>query len=209
MRVYLKYILQLFILIGFSLSHAGPREDFFRAVDVDADRVVTGLLKQGFDPNTLDDKGQVGLFVALRGGAVKAAQALLADPRTEIDHANAHGETPLMMAALRGQTDMVRTLLDRGAQVNRSGWTPLHYAASGGDPALVALLLDRGAAIDALSPNGTTPLMMAARYGAIDSADLLLRRGANARLRNQRGMDAADFAAGAGRDALAARLKPR
>jgi len=209
MRNYFKYVLQLIVLSGVSLAYAGPKEDFFHAVDVDAAQVVTGLLKQGFDPNTPDDKGQIGLYLALRGGSLKSAQVLLADPRTEIDHANDHGETPLMMAALRGQTDMVRALLDRGARLNRSGWTPLHYAASGGDPALVALLLDRGAEIDALSPNGTTPLMMAARYGAIDSADLLLKRGANPRLRNQRGMDAAEFAAGAGRDTLADRLKPR
>ncbi|MNC96496.1 Ankyrin repeats (3 copies) [compost metagenome] len=74
---------------------------------------------------------------------------------------------------------------------------------------MVELLLARGAPIDARSPNGTTPLMMAARYGAIDAADLLARRGADRTLRNDRGLNAADFAAGAGRDDLAQRLQPR
>ena len=87
--------------------------------------------------------------------------------------------------------------------------TPLHYAASGSSTELVALLLKEGALIDARSPNGTTPLMMAARYGAIDSADLLLKGGADAALVNERGMTAADFVAGAGREALAARLRLR
>jgi uncharacterized protein len=83
----------------------------------------------------------------------------------------------------------------------------LHYAASGPEPKLLAWLLDQGAAIDAPSPNRTTALMMAARYGAIDGADLLLARGANARLRNDRELSAADFARMAGREALAARLE--
>jgi ankyrin repeat protein len=66
--------------------------------------------------------------------------------------------------------------------------------------------LDKGATIEALSPNRSTPLMMAARYGSEASVDLLLARGANTRLRNDRDMNAADFARSAGRDALAARL---
>jgi ankyrin repeat protein len=49
--------------------------------------------------------------------------------------------------------------------------------------------------------------MMAARYGALDAAPLLLKRGANPALRNQVGLSAADFARGAERDALAARLE--
>jgi uncharacterized protein len=49
--------------------------------------------------------------------------------------------------------------------------------------------------------------MMAARYGNPDAATLLLARGANARLRNERGLTAADFASGAGREALAQRLQ--
>lgn len=209
MRSYLKYVIYLVALIGVSVSHAGPKEDFFRAMEIDAPNVVSGLLAQGFDPNTRDDQGQVGLYLALRGESLRAAALLLAHPRTDIDAVNDAGETPLMMAALRGQLDVARQLLDRGARVNREGWAPLHYAASGSGVDVVKLLLARGAAIDAESPNGTTPLMMAARYGAIDAADLLLQRGADPKRRNQRGLTAADFAQGAGREALAARLQPR
>ena len=96
-----------------------------------------------------------------------------------------------MMAALRGQLDWARRLLERGAKVHQAGWSPLHYAATGPEPKIVALLLDRGAPIDAPSPNRTTPLMMAARYGAEASVDLLLARGADKRLRNDRDLDAA------------------
>jgi ankyrin repeat protein len=80
-------------------------------------------------------------------------------------------------------------------------------AQSGPQPKLLSLLLDKGAAIDALSPNGTTPLMMAARYGNEDGAHLLLAKGANAKLRNEKGLTAADFARTGGREALAAKLE--
>lgn len=209
MRNYLKLIGYLAVAAHFSTASAADARDLFKAVEIDAPHLVTQALRGGVDPNVRDDKGQVPLFVALRGESLKAAEALLADPRVDPDAANAHGETPLMMAAMRGQVDWVRLLLQRGAAVNREGWTPLHYAASGPSAAVVQLLLDRGAAIDARSPNGSTPLMMAARYGAIDSADLLLARGADTTLRNQRELTAADFAAAAGRESLEKRLRPR
>jgi ankyrin repeat protein len=131
---------------------------------------------------------------------------LLAHPELKADAANTTEETPLMMAALRGELEPARRLLERGASLERPGWTPLHYAASGPNPALVKLLLDRGSPIDARSPNGTTPLMMAARYGAEESAALLLERGADVGLRNQLDLAAADFARAVGREALARRL---
>jgi ankyrin repeat protein len=209
MRVNFKKVIYLFIFICFSSVHAGSYEDFFRAVNIDNDRTVRSLLASGFDPNTRDERGQVGLFLAMREGSSKVATALLAHPDTKIDAANAVGETPLMMAALRGNLDWSQRLIERGGQLARDGWTPLHYAASGPEPKVVALLLDRGAPIDALSPNRTTPLMMAARYGDEASADLLLARGADAKLRNDPGLSAADFARLAGRDALADRLERR
>jgi ankyrin repeat protein len=49
--------------------------------------------------------------------------------------------------------------------------------------------------------------MMAARYGAEAAADVLLRKGADARVRNDRGLTAADFARTAGREALALRIE--
>jgi uncharacterized protein len=68
-------------------------------------------------------------------------------------------------------------------------------------------LLERGADVNAGSPNRSTPLMMAARYGAEAAADLLLLKGADARARNERGLTAADFARTAGRVALALRIE--
>ena len=68
------------------------------------------------------------------------------------------------------------------------------------------VLLARGARVDARSPNGTTPLMMAAQYGPEDSVSALLKQGADVRLRNDLNLGPADFAQRGAREALAARL---
>ena len=206
MRIYFKFAIYLLVFAQ-SLAYANPSVDFFRAVNVDNDRTVKDLLASGFDPNTANEKGQVGLYLALREESFKVAAALLAHPATRIDATTEADETPLMMAAMRGNLDWTQRLLDRGAAINRMGWTPLHYAASGPEVAVVKLLLDRGAVINAPSPNSTTALMMAARYGPHDSVELLLQRGANPKLRNQRQMTPADFASSVGREPLARLLE--
>jgi uncharacterized protein len=180
---------------------------FFRAVAVDNARTVKGLLAAGFDPNTADPKGQRALYLAMRDESLQVAELLLPHPALLVDATNPVDETALMMAALKGRLDWVQRLLDRGAAVNRKGWTALHYAASGPEPKVLALLLDRGALIEAPSPNATTALMMAARYGDERSVDLLLARGASPRARNDLQLNAADFAERGGRESLAARLK--
>lgn len=207
MRKYFKRAIYCIVAAWVSLAAAGAYEDFFRAVANDDAATVRALLQRGFDPNSLDESGQTGLILAIRGQSQRVAQEIAAHPALKVDAPNQAGETALMIAALRGERGWVEELLRRGAQVDRPGWAALHYAASGPSTALVELLLARGAAIEARSPNGTTPLMMAARYGPEESALLLLSRGADARARNERDLDAAAFARLAGREGLAARLQ--
>jgi uncharacterized protein len=194
-----------FSLLG-GLAHAGPTDDFFRAVERGDDRSVAALLQRGVDPNSVDERGQVGLYLALRDDANSVLDVLLAQPGIQVDMANRSNETPLMMAALRGNLPAVQKLVARGAALARAGWTPLHYAASGPSLEVMAWLVGKGAPLEALSPNRTTPLMMAAGYGNADGADLFLKAGANPRARNDAGLDAAAFARRVSRDALAQRI---
>jgi ankyrin repeat protein len=203
-----KKIIYLILAVGISnAATAGSYEDFFIAIRNDNTSALTALLQRGFDPNTVSEKGQPGLTMALQERSLKAAKLLLEQPTVKVDALNQAGESALMMAALKGDIASAKMLLERGAKVNQSGWSPLHYAATGPQPELVRLLLERGAEIDAASPNGTTPLMMAAQYGSEDSVTLLLDRGADPSRRNQRDLRAADFAKLAGREALAAKLQ--
>ena len=182
--------------------------DFFRAVNVDNAGAVSRMLEAGFDPNLLDTHDQPALILALQGESLKVAKVLWNAKGIQIDIHNHAGETPLMMAALKGEVDAATALVARGAAVQKDGWSPLHYAATGGSAAIVKLLLSNGARLEARSPNGSTPLMMAARYGNEEAVDALLAAGGDRTLKNDLGMDASAFAASAGRDRLAARLKP-
>jgi len=206
-RENLRKLVYLIITIGFGVANAGSYDDFFVAVTRDDARTIRELLQRGFDPNSRSPDGQTGLLLALRDGSLNAAEAMLSSAALEVNALNTVGESALMVSALHGRIDWSLRLLERGAKVNKSGWSPLHYAATGPEPKLVQRLLDRGAAIDADSPNRSTALMMAARYGTETSVDLLLARGADPRRRNDLGMTAADFARSGGREALAARLE--
>ena len=193
-----------------------PQDDFFAAIRRDNASGITQLVRSGFDPNTKDDKGRPGLVLALQLDSLRAFGALLAAPKLNLQARTPQGETALMIAAIRGRLDEARALMVRGADVNQTGWTPLHYAASGTQPqqtALIALLLEQHAYIDAGSPNGSTPLMMAAQYGTRESVQLLLDEGADPSIKNQLGLTAVDFALRAERkdlaDSIAARQRSR
>jgi uncharacterized protein len=204
---YFRYLVYLVALVGFSVARAGAYEDFFAAVGADDDRTVTRLLERGFDPNSRDPQGQTGLILALRDDLPRVAEALWKSPQLDVNTRNASDENALMMAALRGRLDWMQRLLARGAAAHKEGWSPIHYAASGPEAKAVQLLLDRGAPLEAQSPTKNTPLLMAARYGAEASVDLLLARGASATTKNDRNLDAIDMARNSGREFLVERLE--
>lgn len=193
--------------VGIGLpAAAGSYEDFLHALRNDGVDTLRRLQRQGFDFNTRDEGGQPGLLLALRSDSLRAAEFLLAQPGIDLDALSANGENALMLAALRGHVGLFKQLIGQGAEVNQPGWTPLHYAATHSAPAsveMVALLLEHSAYIDAASPNDTTPLMMAARYGNTETVKLLIDAGADVTLRNQQGLSARDFARTAERQDVA------
>jgi ankyrin repeat protein len=199
MNVSRRRIAALVLVPWFAPAHAGSYDDFFVAIRRDDAGAVNELLRRGFDPNTIDPSGRQGLFLAVQEGSLKAAEALVAWPKTDVEWHNAKGESPLMIACLKGYKDLVRKLIARDAAVNKTGWTPLHYAATKGQLEIMEILLDESAYIDAESPNRTTPLMMAAMYGTTPAVKLLLEAGADPTLRNELGLSAVDFAQRANR----------
>lgn len=194
MRNIIKSLVLIVISLFSGLTKAGSYEDFFKAIPLDDVRTVTSLLQRGFDPNTISPKGVHGLFLAVQSDALKTAGVLIHWPKTQVEWRSDKDESPLMLAALKGHVDLVNHLIAKDADVNKTGWTPLHYAASGAKAPILLILLEHSAYIDAESPNGSTPLMMAAMYGNAESVKVLLEAGADPTLKNQQGLTAADFA---------------
>lgn len=194
MRSYFKYLIYLYVFVGFSAAFGGSYEDYFTAIQRDDAGTVKTLLQRGFDPNTVDPQGRHGLLLAFRASSLKVVDTLLSDPKTKVEVRSEQDESPLMLAAFKGLTEVCEKLIAMDADVNKPGWSALHYAATGGHVAVIRLLLDNHAYIDAASPNGSTPLMMAAMYGSASAVKLLLESGADSGLKNDLGLTAIDFA---------------
>ena len=194
MRINFKIFLYLYVLIGFSISKAGAFDNFFKAIVFDQVPVVRNLIYRGMDPNTPTEKGEPALVFAVRSGAPKTVAFLLKQPGIQIDATNMADETALMLAANANDLASANLLIEAGASVNRPNWTPLHYASSKGHTDMMRLLIENDAYVDAESPNGTTPLMMAAYYASPNAVKLMLEEGADPLLKNQDGQTALDMA---------------
>jgi ankyrin repeat protein len=92
-----------------------------------------------------------------------------------------HYGSPLRAASELGHEQVVRLLLDAGADTNSD--TPVHgsalnMAVSSEEVTIVSLLLKNGADVEAIWCNGGTPLIMAASKGHSEIVKLLLNQGA-------------------------------
>ncbi len=140
-------------------------------------------------------------------GDVNATRAA----RPKVNHKDALGRTPLLIAAEKGYADVAMFLIDNGAVVNvadANGNTPLIFIIhKTGDVALTKRLLEKGAAVNAHNRRGETALMYAAWRGYADIVRLLLAHQADADLKNQQGDTAAMLAESKGHRAIVEMLK--
>ena len=219
---WLPALLLLFAALGLRAeelpAETAALNHWMRLVELNGGAAVRERLLAGQDPNAIDHRGQRALHWALMHESGKVVEVLLEDPRTDPNALNQAGEKPLWLAAMRGRLDWLQALLKRGAQLETAApdpkaraWTTLHYAVLAPNQDVLRWLLAQGGMdLDAGSVNGSTPLMMALGYGAVDAAAMLLKAGADPTRRNDLGLDAWEFARRAGREDIAKRmgLKP-
>ena len=125
------------------------------------------------------------IISAAKKGDAAGVKALLAKDKGLTSAKDKDGSTPLHCAAWKGHLEVVRILLEAGAEIEAQnqnshwGTTPLHAASHGNQKAVVELLIERGADVNAKSPlNKMTPLEHSAVHKAKAVADLLRKHGA-------------------------------
>jgi ankyrin repeat protein len=130
---------------------------------------------------------QRALFAAAEAGDVAAVHTLLAEG-VDPDAWNASHAAALHLAAGGKHTEVVRVLLDGGADVDRQeeglGRTALIIALQRYDPETAELLINRGADVT-LDGGGYAPLIEATARGTREMVELLIGHGAVAHAREE------------------------
>jgi ankyrin repeat protein len=164
------------------------------------------LIRAGADVNAANEYGLTPLAIACSTRNAAVVGKLL-DAGANPNLAPWSGVTPLMTAANTGNAEIAGLLIARGAGVNaaepRRGQTALMWAIAAGYPGVARLLIEHGANVSARShqyqeenfspmvlqgysadvqvtpQGGFTPLLFAARVGDLETARLLVSKGAD------------------------------
>lgn len=130
----------------------------FDAIECDDIKTVKELL-----PLHIHDVGirrRNLLHLAVHSASKEMIKLLLAS-NVNVNALDMHGETPLSLVVRYGRLDIVRLLLDNGANVNSTccliGNTPLHVAVQAQNPEMIKLLLLAGARTNTRNRNDKTP----------------------------------------------------
>jgi len=96
--------------------------------------------------------------------------------------------TPLHMAVLNNNEDLILTLIEEGADVNArddNDFTPLHLATSGGNRITVQTLIEAGADVNSRDQDGMIPLYWAVKTNNENIVKTLIEAGAEVNSRNK------------------------
>ena len=186
----------------------------YLACENGSELMIDRLLKAGVDPNaTVLLNGETPLMVASRVGNPKAVKLLLDKGANVHAKENLRQTTAMMWAAEQNHAEVVRMLAAKGADVNgqakiniwekqyglnakvkeggnTGGLTPLVLAAREGAIDSVQALIDLGADLNKVSGDESSAMMVAVQNGHYKLATLLLEKGANPNLQNNKGWNA-------------------
>ncbi|AGA67448.1 ankyrin repeat-containing protein [Brachyspira pilosicoli P43/6/78] len=154
-------------------------------------KILNLLIKYGADVNTKNDKGTSLLDVSYRISEsfdknkemfkILVENGFDLESRIKADRSD-YDYTPLMIAVYKKDYDMVKYLLDKGANPNTANnekKTALMIAIANNNFDISKLLIQQGANINTKDEYGYTALMRAAMIGSYEMVKFLLENGAN------------------------------
>ncbi|XP_078658640.1 ankyrin repeat domain-containing protein 17-like isoform X7 [Branchiostoma floridae x Branchiostoma belcheri] len=171
--------------------------------------VVRILLEAGARIEDHNENGHTPLMEASSAGHVGVARLLLERGAGINTHSNEFKESALTLACYKGHLDMVRFLLEAGADQEHKTdemHTALMEASMDGHVEVARLLLDHGAQVNMPTDSFESPLTLAACGGHVELANLLIERGANLEEVNDEGYTPLMEAAREGHEEMVALL---
>lgn len=136
-------------------------------------------------------------YLLKKGASANAVTIASADS----ENAGKNAESALNMAIIKGNLDIVKLLVDHGADLEQileftdgSTVTPVITAAGCGSKHILEYLIAKGANLNYQNSKGETALIRAAANGRIDNVKLLIDNKANKSLKDKDGHTALDLA---------------
>ena len=135
--------------------------------------VVKMLVEAGAGVRATDNEGDTCFILAACFGHTEIVRYLAGLPEVELNHKGRNEHTALHCAVKENHKDVVRVLIDAGADIvakDDGGLSPLHWACTGkvgenGKIAIVKMLVEAGADVRATDSEGDTCFILAARSG--------------------------------------------
>ena len=146
--------------------------------------VVQMLVEAGADVNAMGNNDWPPLCIAAENNHIAIAEYLIAHGA----NVNApEGRTTLQEAPYSSSIEMVKLLIDKGADVNAGPWTALHGAVDEGRSDIAELLIQNGADVNT-KRRGNTPLYYSIQKNDSDMTKLLVAKGADIQIKIPEGL---------------------
>ena len=151
---------------------------------------VIGIIRESIS-ESIRYKPINNLIEAAKNNDTNRINSILNKGKVDINAKNKDGETALMLASSEGHLEMVKLLVENGADYTNA----LRLASREGHLEIVKLLIENGANINAKDNDGETALMRASYNGHLEVVKYLIENGADVNIKdNYYGITALDFA---------------